>query len=237
VKPNERVPLDNITVDVKPNGTGVLYASGPPGASVTIALSFVGGSNGHIHSDGSNDPNIVGKISPVSFTLPDGYPQNVPTTFTATNFCGLIQGCASFSDGTQQVNSFNVHFDGLIPLPSHPSLHPYTHDLTHPQNTFGVPKLVSALLALGDAYGKVFFGPAYVLWVNDMSLPKGGRFCTHPKGHKWGGEVDISYNLMTDSERQWFDQNADKFFAWHILHGDPLHWHCSINPKSKESSC
>ena len=130
-------------------------------------------------------------------------------------------------------------FGGLGQLPPHPSLSPHTNDKTHPQNTNGTPNLIAALQALGDAYGKKFFGPGYTLWVNDMSLPNGGIFCSHPHGHKWGNEVDISYNLMTQPERDWFEANALQFFKWFEKHdmGTGFHYHCSVVPRHKDSEC
>ena len=235
VQQNDLVPFDSDTDNIAPNGTSTWFTSGRPGLSVTFTMSFVGGSNGHLHADGSSDPNIVGTTSPVTIVLPEGYPQNIPNIYKATNFCGLMQLNTTASDGETTVDFLNVSFDGLVAMQPHPSLKPYTHDSTHPQNNFGRQDLLDALRALGDAFGRAF--PSSMLWVNDLSLPKGGTFCSHPKGHKWGGEVDISNNLMLPAERQWFKENAGRFFKWFVLHGDVPHWHCSIFPKSDESSC
>ena len=218
------------TWGLRPNSTLVVYVNGPPGDSVSMLLDFEGGSNGHNHSGGTSDPRVVGACSPRQFTL-GPYPQNVAVTYRSTNFCGLVKLTTRGNSGSD-IDYFRVKFPGLASLPPHPNIRAYQNDTTHPQSHYGRQDLITAIHRCATAFGQEF--PGDRLWINDMSLPWGGVFDiggTHTaphSGHKWGGEVDISYNLQTGAQRQWFRNNAGYYFTRVLLHGNPLHWHCSI---------
>jgi murein endopeptidase len=87
------------------------------------------------------------------------------------------------------VNYIVVAFRGLLALPSHPSLQPYQND-THPNNHHGRPDLVAAILKLTDAFAKEF--PKDKLWINDMSLPTGGRFDVVDTAHQFQPVDDLA---------------------------------------------
>ena len=218
--------------EMRPNSTEDWFVSGQQGISAQLTLEFVGGSNGHNHSDGTSDPRVVGVISPNSVVLSGPYPQNVRVLHRVGNFCGRIRIRTNFSNGSTDVDHARVRFPGLVQLPAHPNIRSYTNDGTHPQNNFGRRDLVRATSNCATAFGQAF--PGAVLFVNDMSLPWGGTFDiggshTGPhNGHKWGGEVDISYRLQNAKQRKWFRENAPTYFGRVLLHGNPLHWHCSI---------
>ncbi|MCE5272693.1 hypothetical protein LLH00_15540 [bacterium] len=85
------------------------------------------------------------------------------------------------------------------------------------------------------------------LEVNDMSLINGGRFdCqlkdteeskkkpfqSPHKTHMFGEQVDINYTRQSNRQRDWFKENALKYFQFVGTHGKKgsiyEHWHCSI---------
>jgi hypothetical protein len=140
-------------------------------------------------------------------------------------------------------------------------MHLYTGDDYHPDNVchYGSKEMKDALQGLHHAYARAFeagqFGFEGVdildesiiaadvihphIWVNDMSLPWGGRFKS--KGimsrdghlsHKWGNDVDICYNRMNAAQRQWMWDNAPGFFTEVDLHNrddpDNIHWHLDL---------
>jgi penicillin-insensitive murein endopeptidase len=217
------------TQHVKPNKTASWYISGPEGTRWNCKLTFLKNTGGHQHSGNTSDPKVVGKISPSSGVLGKNHTKVI---YKATNFCGRIQLTTKFGGKNVDVDYNDVRFEGLSRLKSHKNLMPYTNDKTHPDGHYGIKKLLAAMQKLGNAFGRKF--KKKKLWVNDMSLPWGGVFDSRPtshKGHKWGGEVDISYLKQTKEEKEWFKKNAKKYFTRVTLHGNPKHWHCSIFKK------
>jgi hypothetical protein len=66
------------TADVVPGGQCTWYYWGPPGARVSVTVTRLRNSGGHLHPGGP-----TGTVSPTSFVLGNNYPQNVPVVFTA----------------------------------------------------------------------------------------------------------------------------------------------------------
>ena len=128
-----------------------------------------------------------------------------------------------------------------------PNLKLYTGDEQHPEDVshFGIKEMIEALVALDKAYGEAKASGDLpentpLIYVNDISLPWGGRFTIEGKleeegkghsSHKWGMDVDISYNLMTRELRDWFDIKANELFTTAEVHDYDKswrHWHCDL---------
>ena len=121
-------------------------------------------------------------------------------------------------------------------------------DTTHPTefSHYDTKEMIEALLKLDQAYGEAKVNgtlPANTppIYVNDISLPWGGRFTIEGKldeagkghkSHKWGEDVDISYKWMTTVQRIWFKKAAEKFFETVDTHNkgtDGEHWHLDLH--------
>ncbi len=143
-------------------------------------------------------------------------------------------------------------------------MHLYTGDDYHPDSVchYGSKEMIAALEKLNHAYGNAlesgefdeattnigndnsltvtYRRPAQpLLWINDLSLPWGGRFkfegdmTENAHGtHKWGNDVDINYNRMNDSQQQWMKDNAPSFFKKVDTHAKGKkneHWHLDMD--------
>jgi hypothetical protein len=192
----------------------------------------------HLHDHGTEDQRAVGKVVPPEVTTTGS--GSIPVEYQATLMCGNVRMemvDVNFPNNVHGTVYNIITFPGLVQLPNHKALRPYTNDPGHPDAHWGTQDLVNRIKRLADAFALAF--PAQVLWVNDMSLREGGlldvlqtaRLAPPHDGHKYGGEVDISYLKMTPAQRKWFlekVQNTKNFFPTVRLHGSPIHWHCSI---------
>jgi hypothetical protein len=226
------------TKTMAPGGKVTWYAYGPAGKQFKFRLTRVPSSGGHLHDDGTEDPRAVGKAVPPEVTTTGS--GSIPVEYQSTLMCGHVHMEmveVSYPNDVKGTVYNIVTFSGLVALPSHKALRPYTFDPGHPDAHWGTQDLVNRIMRLADAFASAF--PNQVLWVNDMSLREGGlldsvqgaRLAPPHKGHKYGGEVDISYLKMTPAHRKWFRENVEKtsnFFRRVKLHGSPIHWHCSI---------
>jgi hypothetical protein len=136
-----------------------------------------------------------------------------------------------------------------------PNLELYTGDDVHPEEVshYGTRAMIDALVAIDRAFREAVRNgdlPADtpIIKVNDMSLPWGGSLRIYGdmliqskdgswvtnshKTHKWGTDVDISYNAMTTSkQRTWFKTEASKHFTTVDIHNkgeSQQHWHLDL---------
>jgi len=138
-----------------------------------------------------------------------------------------------------------------------------TGDDTHPDSVchYGSREMIDALEKLSYYYGRALESGEFdeatteigadnsltvayrrpsqtVLWVNDISLPWGGRFRNKGKmngkshlSHKWGNDVDINWSGMNNKQRQWMWTNAPDYFEKVDTHNegeDNEHWHLDV---------
>jgi hypothetical protein len=116
-----------------------------------------------------------------------------------------------------------------------------------PDNHYGTQELISAIKKIAKAYGEDFDRGEFdingkspehkELYINDMSLPYGGRFDidgtlkpSHYE-HMFGEEVDMQMNEMNVKQKKWFNQNAklNGFIRCYAEpEGTPNHYHCSV---------
>ena len=147
VKDGQEVGI-RVTVQVPPSGGVTWYTNGPPGAQVTISLERIPGSGGHNHGGASTDAAAVGTVSPSSFTLPNGYPQNVRSIFRASEVCGAIRCIWRSTSGNPPVvenlievliqgASGNISINKFAPQAPHPG---------EPHRPIGPPQISSTCL-------------------------------------------------------------------------------------------
>ncbi|MGA1979943.1 MAG: hypothetical protein ABSG99_05195 [Sedimentisphaerales bacterium] len=217
------------TVQVQPGGAITFYTNGPSGSQVTIALERVPGSGGHNHGGATTDAAAVGTISPNSFTLPNGYPQNVQSVFRAPTVCGAVRYIVRFSTNNPSVeNLIEILFQGFQAIPSSTNLRLKTPTTEHPSPYWATPDFINKLVQLANLYAKQTSKP---LTVTDASLPWGGCFdldknwASPHHEHMNGRQADIRSSEMSPSEKQTFLQAATQAGLSASEESKPLHWH------------
>jgi Penicillin-insensitive murein endopeptidase len=224
----EALAATTVTHDVKPGSQTTWYYRGEPGAQVTIVLSRIANSGGHLHSGG---PSGTANLS--TFVLGPSYPQNRPVVFTAPAAAGTIQQDAYFSKGNPPVfpGMNRVHIPGLIALTGGVGITLTGSKPTHPQNHYGTPLLIAKIRQLASAFHAKFNKD---LFVNDMSLPDGGLYdfnntwAAPHKTHREGRTVDINSTSMSKVEKTFFQQKAKSLGFSVTLETKKPHWHLFI---------
>jgi hypothetical protein len=234
-----------------------LKITGLKGTRVTVDIEHIKGVKygGHGHYVGRSE-NHVGTLTTTrrevtSTSTPGSNPaleltlplsdMETEVRYKATNFCSRFRFTVNIEGFGSRSFFVDVKFaekmENLSAI-GHKYIETYTNDDTHPDSHWGRPPLVKAITGVADAYGREIeagrFGEVTneqrKLWVNDLSLPWGGRLRTHGN-HKWGQNVDISYKKMNQRQRDWFEKNAKKYFDTASLHKEgteQVHYHCSV---------
>jgi hypothetical protein len=216
------------SVQVPPSGGVTWYTNGPPGAQVTISLERIPGSGGHNHGGATTDAAAVGTVSPSSFTLPNGYPQNIRSVFRATDVCGAIRCVSRFTSSNPPVveNRIEVLIQGLQSIPSSTNLRLKPPTAEHPSPYWAAPDFINKLVQCANSYAQKTGKP---LTVTDASLPWGGRFDLNqnwaPPHHEHmdGRQADLRSNDMSPTDKEAFLQAAAQ--AGLSVLDESNHWH------------
>jgi hypothetical protein len=226
-------PIDNInqyaaimeTQTTLPGGRINWYTSGPTGLSVSISLSRLAHTGGHIHEGGP-----TGEVSPSSFVLGQ-YPQNVRSEFHAPEAGGSIQQTTTVSNGKSITNINRILIPDLIELVSGSGFILSGSTPTHPGNHYGKPLLLQKLSELAVAFHHNFNKK---IFINDMSLEGGGLFDIKAtwspphKTHRNGLIADVNSTTMTEDEKRWFGTKCVALGITAVLETNPPHWHLSL---------
>ena len=217
-----------IAAQVPPGGSTAFRVSGQPGAQVTITLARVAGSGGHSHGGAATDPAAVGQASPTSFTLPQGYPQNVRVVYRASDVCGTNVLTARFNPGNPPTiqASVEVLVAGLQPIPSSAALKLKAPLAEHPSPYWATPGFIGKLVQLANKYFQERSKP---ITVTDASLQWGGRFDLRQNWapphaeHRDGNQADLRSHDMNPADKQAFLRIAAEVGIGVLEEGD--HWH------------
>jgi hypothetical protein len=228
----------------------VTRSDGSPvaGRQVKITLTAVDGGGGHLAS-GHSAPRVWGSI-----------PQDVLTTdasgkavvlWTIPEFSGPVKIRAELVgvSGTPDEETVNILVPGLEELTENKTK--YTREgikpELHPQSHFGLSALIKELKTLTDSTsvkaGKL---EGFIVGINDMSLPLGGRFDVTAKGeaggrwndsphhcsHRSGNAADFKTNGLTSAQRK------RVILIWegvlnHSKKDENDHWHLKLPPEPK----
>ncbi|QGY32519.1 hypothetical protein [Pantoea cypripedii] len=211
---------------VVPGGALTWYANGPPGGTLTINLERVPDSGGHFHGSNTNDPLVVGAISPTTIVLPSSYPQNVPATYTASETCGSVRLIVRTAKPSVIEHLIEIMIQGLQPIQSSSCLKLKTPTAAHPSPYWATQTMIEKLNHCAAAYNQATNKP---LTITDASLQWGGRFDLNQdwgpphKEHRNGNQADIRSNDMTADDKQKFLKAATD--AGLTVLDESNHWH------------
>jgi hypothetical protein len=202
--------------------SAILFLNGEEGSRVSLSIRRVPFSGGHLHDGGPS-----GELVRSSVAM-GGWPQNAEVELRTPDFAGTSE--ITLCDSNGRVVRCWVEFGvrGLIELTPNRGLVLCGCSREHPQNHWGTPKVVNSLYELGDRFHQRL---GRSLWVNDLSLPFGGRLdCNSDwefphRTHFDGRDVDINWNVMTVEERDFFAEMASGIGFAVELHGPKKHWH------------
>lgn len=142
--------------------------------------------------------------------------------------------------GNAQTDYIDVKIPGLVDMPEGQNYVLYNSDEQipyHPDNHYGVQKLIDTLKTIADGYRAVF-PEAAPIQINDMSLPWGGIF---DYGHNWtrplfnhetGLDADIDKKTVPQENRQKLLEimcrNADTY-SEQVYVGETPYFHIRVS--------
>lgn len=218
-------------VTLEPGQTKLWYVNGRPGATVQMTFSRQAQSGGHKHANDANG-GPAGSALPPSHLLGPTYPQNQVFTIAAPEAGGLADFYTRFSTGENLPGVLSVLVPNLTEFTGGVGITLVGATDKHAENHYGLPQLNAAIAALGQKFHTKF---KKNIFVNDMSLPKGGLFdisgawqVPHAT-HRDGRRVDINSTSMTKPQQDFFRTAAKEAgFRSVVLETSPPHWHLEI---------
>lgn len=195
IEPSKQVATIVKVVDAQGNGKG--------GVTVSIKADVDAGSGGHDHDSGRHVSPYTGTLDATTgITRADG---TVSFNFTAPEVSGthtFTAKCISPTCTKEATSKIDVKVDGLIPIPSEPSLYALIggeSDKKHHDNHYLTDNAMSQLTVLAINYHFLYPNEP-VLHLNDASLEWGGKFdikgnwVGDHKMHRRGVVIDIRAN-------------------------------------------